>query len=69
MNALKIWHENRKGLPKAFGRLWDDKPDAIANAIGHGKHRSRSHCVVIRVYDEAVNMIDTHDHVGDFKEW
>jgi hypothetical protein len=24
---------------------------------------------VIRVYDEAGNMIDTHEHAGDFKEW
>jgi hypothetical protein len=31
------------------------------------KHRSRSHAV-IRVYDEAGNMIETHEHSGDFKE-
>jgi hypothetical protein len=24
---------------------------------------------VIRVYDEARNMIETHEHAGDFKEW
>jgi len=24
---------------------------------------------VIRVYDEAGNVIDTHEHTGDFKEW
>jgi hypothetical protein len=24
---------------------------------------------VIRVYDEAGNVIDTHQHKGDFKEW
>jgi hypothetical protein len=24
---------------------------------------------VIRVYDEAGNVIETHDHTGDFKEW
>ena len=33
------------------------------------KHRSRSHNAVIRVYDEAGNVIETHEHVGDFKEW
>jgi hypothetical protein len=22
-----------------------------------------------RFYDEARNVIDTHDHTGDFKEW
>jgi hypothetical protein len=24
---------------------------------------------VIRVYDEAGNVIETHEHKGDFKEW
>jgi len=24
---------------------------------------------VIRVYDDAGNVIDTHEHKGDFKEW
>jgi len=24
---------------------------------------------VIRVYDEAGNVIETHQHKGDFKEW
>ena len=42
---------------------------AEANAISHAKHHSRSHDAVIRVYDEAGNVIDTHKHKGDFKEW
>jgi hypothetical protein len=33
-----------------FGRLWYDTPD---NAIGYAVHSSRSHDVVIRVYDDA----------------
>jgi hypothetical protein len=32
------------------------------------KHYSRSHDAVIRVYDEAGNVIETHEHKGDFKE-
>jgi hypothetical protein len=32
------------------------------------KFRSRSHAV-IRVYDAAGNVIETHEHAGDFKEW
>jgi hypothetical protein len=24
---------------------------------------------VIRVYDDAGNVIETHEHAGDFKEW
>ena len=38
------------------------------NAIGYAKHYSRSHDAVIRVYDEAGNVIETHEHAGDFKE-
>ena len=41
-----------------FGRLWYDGPNAAANAIGYAKHRSRSHRAVIRVYDDAGNVID-----------
>jgi len=31
-------------------------------------HYSRSHNAVIRVYDEAGNVVETHEHVGEFKE-
>ena len=37
-----------------FGRLWYGEPNAIMNAIGYAKHRSRLHHAVIRVYDAAV---------------
>jgi hypothetical protein len=30
---------------------------------------SRSHDAVIRVYDETGNVIQTHDHAGELKEW
>jgi hypothetical protein len=30
--------------------------------------KSSSHDAVIRVYDEAGNVIETHEHTGDFKE-
>ena len=32
------------------------------------KFYSRSHDAVIRVYDTAGNVIETHEHTGDFKE-
>ena len=51
-----------------FGRLWYGEPNAISNAIGYAMHRSRSHDAVIRVYDESGNVIETHEHKGDFKE-
>jgi hypothetical protein len=31
-------------------------------------HNSRSHDAVIRVYDEAGNVIETPEREGDFKE-
>ena len=52
-----------------FGRLWYDGPNAASNAIGYAKHRSRSHDAVIRVYDEAGNVIETHEHAGEFREF
>jgi hypothetical protein len=52
-----------------FGRLRYGQPNAIANAIGYAKFYTRSHCAVIRVYDEAGNMIETHEQAGEFKEW
>ena len=52
-----------------FGRLWYGEPDAIHNAIDYAKFCSRSHEAVIRVYNAAVNVIDVHEHKGDFKEW
>jgi hypothetical protein len=52
-----------------FGRLWYGEPNAVANAIGYAKHRSRSHDAVIRVSDAAGNVNETHEHKGDFKEW
>jgi hypothetical protein len=51
-----------------FGRLWYDGPNAINNAVGYAKFYSRSHRAVIRVYDEAGNVIETHEHKGDFRE-
>jgi len=33
------------------------------------KTYSRSHDAVIRVYDEAGNVIETHEHKGEFNEW
>ena len=48
-----------------FGRLWYAGPDAVGNA----KFFSRSHDAVIRAYDEAGNVIETHEYNRDFKEW
>ena len=39
------------------------------NAIGYAQHYSRLHDAVIRVYDDAGNVIETHQHKGEFKDW
>src|SRR6266699_3726317 len=41
-----------------FGRLCYGEPDAISNAVGYAKFFSRSHDAVIRVYDDAGNVIE-----------
>jgi hypothetical protein len=51
-----------------FGRLWYGGPNAVTNATGYAMHDSRSHNAVIRVYDDAGNVIETHEHAGRFKE-
>jgi hypothetical protein len=40
----------------------------VSDAIEYAKFRSRPHDAVIHVYDEAVNVIETHEHNGDFRE-
>jgi hypothetical protein len=42
---------------------------AASNAVNYARFFSRSHDAVIRVYDEAGNVIETHEHAGDFKDW
>ena len=51
-----------------FGRLWYAEPNVVSNAIGYAMHDSRSADAVIRVYDEAGNVVETHEHTADFKE-
>jgi len=38
-------------------------PEAVTDKF------SRSANAVIRIYDAAGNVIETHQHKGDFKEW
>jgi hypothetical protein len=52
-----------------FGRLWHEGPEPVVNAIGYAKFYSRSHDALIRVYDNAGKVIETHEHKGDFKDW
>jgi hypothetical protein len=52
-----------------YSPLWYAGPNAISNAISFAKFFSRSHNAVVRIYDQAGNVIETHEHAGDFKEW
>ena len=50
----------------SYSPLWYRGPNAIRDAIGCAKHRSRSHDAVIHVYDESGNVIETHEQKGQF---
>ena len=52
-----------------FGRLWYGEPNATGKQSATTMHRSRSHDAVIHVYDAAGNVISTHEHKGEFKQW
>src|SRR5438093_225598 len=60
-------HRDVDLIPDAlpFGRLWYGEPNAISNAVDYAKFFSRSHDVVIRVYDEAGNVIETHEKLSN----
>ena len=42
-------------------------PFTISNIVDHAKFYSHSHDAVIRIYDAAGAVIETHEHKGDFK--
>jgi hypothetical protein len=65
-SSAKVRSQHRNFLLMPFDRLWYDTLD---NAIGYAMHCSRSHDALIRVYDDADNLIKTYEHRGDFKEW
>jgi hypothetical protein len=37
--------------------------------VDYAKFRSRSHHAVVRVYDDAGNVIETYEQAGGFKEF
>ena len=48
-----------------YSPLWYRGSNAIVDAIHYARSHSRSHPVVIRVYDLANNVIETHEQVGE----
>jgi hypothetical protein len=67
ISVLRLEHFDLISDALPFGRLWYGEPDAVSNAIGYAKFYSRSHDAVIRVYDSAHNVIETHEHAGEFR--
>jgi hypothetical protein len=55
--SQRITHPGTHGFPDAtFGYVFT-------------RDYSRSHHAVILVYDDVGNLVETHEHKGDFKEW
>jgi hypothetical protein len=50
--------------PNTIIQSWTNAQSRIRKVL-----HSRSHDVVIRVYDSAGDVIETHEHKGDSKEW
>jgi len=51
-----------------FGRVWYAEPNAVSNAIAYAMHYSRSNDAVIRVYDDAGNVIATHESFFEVRQ-
>ena len=71
-NRLNFWRAHAPTMFRVAGqcmqrcKLWYGEPNAISNVVGYAKFYRRSHVVVIRVFDEAGNLIGTHEHAGEF---
>ena len=48
-----------------FGRLWYG---LAKDAVGYAKFYSRSHAMIVRVFDESGGLIETHESQGAFRE-
>jgi hypothetical protein len=66
MRLLSSFFSGNRGVKFLNGGCVGE-PDAIANVIRYAKFRSRSHDVVVRVCDDAGNVIEMHEHAGEFE--
>jgi hypothetical protein len=67
-HPARIPPEEKTIKPKQPPEPLPPNPPPIPPKAATPRHRSRSRDAVIRVYDEARNVIETHEHKGDFKE-
>ena len=63
-----LWLISEPPVALVLNTLWRLLANRVIQLM-HAKFYSRSHDAVIRVYDEAGNVIETHQHAGEFKEW
>jgi hypothetical protein len=49
-----------------FGRLWYADADA---AVGYAQFYSRSHAVIVRVFDQTGELVKTHESENAFREF
>ena len=68
-SSVALRKSRELATPDAFDPKLRRTYRGIHDAISYAKFFSRSHDAVIRVYDNAGNVIETHEHKGDFKEW
>jgi hypothetical protein len=59
----------RKGRPEVTQKVVEVRDRTRLAITGYAMHYNRSHDAVINVYDDAGNVIETHEHAGEFKEW
>ena len=55
-------------MPPVYARTKDILRPTIPFSLTSGNFFSRSDYAMIRVYDELDNVIETHEHAGEFKE-
>jgi hypothetical protein len=52
-----------------YSPLWYRGSNAVVDAVRFARSCSRSHPVMIRIYDATGNLIETLEYRGDSKEW
>jgi hypothetical protein len=51
-----------------YSQMWYRGSNAVGDAVRCAKSYSRSHPVVVRLYDDTGNIIETLEYPADFKE-
>jgi hypothetical protein len=69
MDALTCWIVRSPICRILYWRgVWKKSGQLVKTSVTGFTFLSRSHDAAIRVYDAAGNVIETHEHKGDFRE-